>query len=583
MAKEDFRGVIFVLAIFYTVFCIVSIIRLLRIGKFIEIWKGARLLYILIFIQTLFRLTTSWVLAMNDNQHNLLSDISTNSILVSAPEALFIGAYMVLIWVVVSDVYNTRLATHDISQDNIINPLLNRVGRVIKICISIWLICTKVFFCLVLLKILNIEVLNYVFFSMNIGITTGVILAYFYQEIKFSGVPFKTLRDERDSRKIFVVAGVWMIGRSLHALIFMFERFNIISVSKAVAGTGESNTLNLLVYTTDILLSELLCIYLVLETSFFKIFLSHLNHFNQNSPLLRMNFSIRTTETQEESKDSIDVSFYQDLRSKSLIEPYELEILQPIDIYSNLGTIYQATYNNRTVFLRRIQFKRYNSYLSEGFLKDIQALKTVSSSYILPTSGSIHPPSIDLISPYKSSGSLHSALHTHKVSFSTDRLIQLARDISEALRDIHSQGWVHGHLTSHNILLRHNGSVVISDLGFGYLRKFASADLGYSNKSAWSSPEMLKDNSPICIKAMVSDDVYSYGMILWEIFSGLEPFTRISLQQVKVLACEGYRPNIPDYIEEGIKQLIKSCWNVESTKRPEFSLIYNTLCLISNK
>lgn len=582
MAKEDFRGVIFVLAIFYTLFFIVSIFRLFHIRKFINIWKGARLIYILIFIQTLFRLTTSWVVAMNDKQDTILSDISTNSILVSAPEALFIGAYMVIIWIVVSDVYNTRLATHDLS-DNIINPLLNRVGRVIKICITIWLICTIMFFSLVLFKILNVEVLNYIFFSMNIGITTGVILAYFYQEIKFSGVPFKTLRDERDSRKIFTVVILWMIGRSLHALIFMFERFNIISVSKAVAGTGETNTINLMVYTVDILLNELLCIYLILDNSFFKIFLSHINHSGNNSPLLRMAFSIKTTETTEETKDSIDASLYKEMYSKAVVGSEEVEIVEAIEGYSNLGTIYLANYSGRNVFLRRITFKRYNSYLSEGLIKDIQDLKSASSCYILPTIGSLNPPTIDLISPYKSLGSLYSTLHFHKKLLPYERLLQIARDISEAICEIHNSGKVHGHLTSHNILMRQNGSIVISDLGCGYLRKFASADLGYSNKSAWSSPEMLRDKSPICTKATIYDDVYSFGMILWEIFTGLEPFPGISLHQLKILAAEGYRPNIPAAIDEGIKQLIKSCWNVEPIKRPEFNLIYKTMCLISNR
>ena len=43
---------------------------------------------------------------------------------------------------------------------------------------------------------------------------------------------------------------------------------------------------------------------------------------------------------------------------------------------------------------------------------------------------------------------------------------------------------------------------------------------GYTYKSGWSSPEILKEKRLTPVKAMETDDIFSFGMIVWEIFSG---------------------------------------------------------------
>lgn len=581
MAKDAFRAVVCILAIIYNLFFIVSLVRAYQTKKFTNLWKGARLLFIFISIQTACRSISSWLLAMNEQEHNILKDLNINSIIVSAPEALFIAGYMVLLWIVVSESYNTRLATHDLINDSIINPILNKLGRFIQLGIAVWLVSMTVLYILTVFSVIDTMILNYIFLGANVSITLGVVLAYIILQVKFSGVPFKTMRDESNARKVLLVTIVWTAGRSLHTLVFILDKFNLLSVSEEIAGLGDDGIFKTIVYMADIILTEMLCIYLVLESSFYRIFISHVPIFENLTPLV---------DTSAHAPRPTDHEFYEQIRKLSqstemLPNPeLKLELLETVEPFgtrTNLGELFLGKYNSKPVVIRKLVFSRFNRYLGEGILKDIEDLRNIRSQYLSPVLGAcIHLPYVELVLPYKPNGSLYSALHERNVLFSQAHRIRIAKELAVGMKDIHSHNEVHGHLSSHNVLLGAEWSVKITDLGMTYLKKFSSVDLKYSRKSVWSSPEVLSEKSRFGSRASVSDDVYSYGMILWELFSGQEPFPNCRMSDLKRMVNEGYRPNIPDEIDEDIRHLIKSCWNVEPRSRPDFRLIYSTLCLI---
>ena len=582
MAKEAFRAVVCILAIIYNLFFLVSLVRTYQAKNFSSLWKGARLLFIFLSIQTACRSISSWLLAMDAEEHNILKDLYINSIILSAPEALFIAGYMVLLWIVVSESYNTRLATHDLINDSIINPLLIKLGRFIQAGISVWLAAMTSLYVLCVFTIIDTMILNYIFLGANVAITLGVMLAYIILQVKFSGVPFKTLIDESNSRKVFLVTIVWTAGRSLHTLVFILDRFNLLSVSEEIAGLQDNGIYKTLVYMSDIILTEMLCIYLVLESSFYRIFIAQTPILDNLMPLVESSShaprpnDIETQEQMRRQSYSMEIPVNPELKLE-LLETVEALRVQKC----KLGQLYLGKYNQKPVVFRQITFSRFNRYLGEGILKDIEDLKQIKSRYLSPILGAcIHLPYVDLVMPYRPNGSLYSALHERNVLFSHAHRLRIARELALGMKEIHSQGEVHGHLSSHNILLGTEWSVQITDLGMHYLKKFSSVNLKYSRKSAWSSPEVLREPSKFGSKVSISDDVYSYGMILWELFSGKEPFPNCRMADLKKMVNDGYRPNIPEEVDEGIRHLIKSCWNVDPLSRPEFRLIYSTICMI---
>eukprot|EP01132_Coremiostelium_polycephalum_P005540 gene5540-6899_t len=79
-----------------------------------------------------------------------------------------------------------------------------------------------------------------------------------------------------------------------------------------------------------------------------------------------------------------------------------------------------------------------------------------------------------------------------------------------------------------------------------------------------------------------SADVYSFGIVLWELFTQDLPFKDLTDYQRVNFVLSGGRPTIPDTIPPRVSQLIQDCWNSEPTKRPTFPEILNTLYSISS-
>lgn len=71
--------------------------------------------------------------------------------------------------------------------------------------------------------------------------------------------------------------------------------------------------------------------------------------------------------------------------------------------------------------------------------------------------------------------------------------------------------------------------------------------------------------------------VYSYGMILYQLFAGKKPFKSISLFDIPGKVADGDRPDIPEDIPPALSQLIGNCWHHNPTKRPGFQLINEVL------
>ena len=91
------------------------------------------------------------------------------------------------------------------------------------------------------------------------------------------------------------------------------------------------------------------------------------------------------------------------------------------------------------------------------------------------------------------------------------------------------QGYSHGHLHPGNILVNSSKSKVrITDIGLTFLKKYCSHLIGYTNKSAYTPPEKLTSKGSVVEQANESSDVYSIGLMLWEVYAKEKPFGEIS-------------------------------------------------------
>ena len=131
------------------------------------------------------------------------------------------------------------------------------------------------------------------------------------------------------------------------------------------------------------------------------------------------------------------------------------------------------------------------------------------------------PPVYCIITEYMSQGTLRMYLNKKEpYSLSTETILRLALDISRGMEYLHSQGVIHRDLKSNNLLLNDEMRVKVADFGTSCLE----TDQCWETKAnmgtyRWMAPEMIKEK-PYTKKV----DVYSFGIVLWELTTALLPF-----------------------------------------------------------
>jgi serine/threonine protein kinase len=119
---------------------------------------------------------------------------------------------------------------------------------------------------------------------------------------------------------------------------------------------------------------------------------------------------------------------------------------------------------------------------------------------------------------------LHSTEH-HPIPL--EKIISIALDVARGLEYIHSQGVVHRDIKPENILFDENFVVKIADFGIACEETFCDLLVEDEGTYRWMAPEMVKREA---YNRKV--DVYSFGLLLWEMVTGRIPYENLTPMQV---------------------------------------------------
>ncbi|OWF56288.1 Atrial natriuretic peptide receptor 2 [Mizuhopecten yessoensis] len=202
-----------------------------------------------------------------------------------------------------------------------------------------------------------------------------------------------------------------------------------------------------------------------------------------------------------------------------------------------------------------------------------------------------------LIGDYCSKGRMTNVLRDDKFNLSNDFKCTLAGDVANGMHFLHSNDIIHGFLRSDVCLIDARWQVKICDWEYGTLlssqapnispilvmRKKSDKDLGTHDiafKNFWVSPEILR--SDFKLNPTKESDVYSFAIILQEIFTREEPYAEHadSLTPTEVIRAITLNTLRPEHSEEtpvNIRQLMEICWNDHAISRPSFEQVLKLL------
>ncbi|KAG9285197.1 hypothetical protein G9A89_004412 [Geosiphon pyriformis] len=183
-----------------------------------------------------------------------------------------------------------------------------------------------------------------------------------------------------------------------------------------------------------------------------------------------------------------------------------------------------------------------------------------------------------LVMPFAKLGDMRKFLSINFYSTSWPDKLNLARNIAGGLSQIHSSGMVHCDLHSGNILQYDYGEVYIGDLGLCQPVKNEATTTTEEKKIygviPYIPPEVLREE-----KFTTAGDIYSYGMLLWELATGKPPFYDCNHDHILIMAIlNGQRPKITSpLIPLCIAEIIKKCWDVNPENRPTANEVFKML------
>lgn len=159
-------------------------------------------------------------------------------------------------------------------------------------------------------------------------------------------------------------------------------------------------------------------------------------------------------------------------------------------------------------------------------------------------------------------------------------ILLTALEISHAMEHLHSHGIVHGDLKPSNILLHSSSqdgrgfTAKVADFGTSRILRRNEEYSASHGTVSYMPPELLRGG-----KVSPGVDVYSFGIVLWEMFSSQRPYSYsesaadVSTKVVR----DNLRPKFSDAAPMDFQRLVKSCWHENRANRPTFEAIINEL------
>lgn len=229
------------------------------------------------------------------------------------------------------------------------------------------------------------------------------------------------------------------------------------------------------------------------------------------------------------------------------------------------GKVYKATWMHRGVACKVFRSKEAGEelQLNKDFWLELNALAKLRHPNITLLLGVCLRPRYCILTEFVACGALFDLIHRNRElpNWGIARIVGVAKEMCLGMTYLHSQGVLHCDLKSSNILITESWGVKIADFGLSFLFpddgsfELAKVPLGCVGTHHWIAPEVLRGE-----EFSQAADVYSFGVILWEMIHRKIPFQDLSAAQViGIVGYGGKRLQISACCPPQVRTLLQRC------------------------
>ncbi|MBA0827519.1 hypothetical protein Goarm_012296 [Gossypium armourianum] len=268
-----------------------------------------------------------------------------------------------------------------------------------------------------------------------------------------------------------------------------------------------------------------------------------------------------------------------------LIDPKSLFIGSKIGEGAH-GKVYEGRYGDRIVaikVLHRGSTVEERAALESRFAREVNMMSRVKHENLVKFFGACKDPLMAIVTELLPGMSLRKYLISIRPKVLDPHVaLNFALDIARAMDCLHANGIIHRDLKPDNLLLTANQrSVKLADFGLAREESVTEMMTAETGTYRWMAPELY---STVTLRRGEKKhynnkvDVYSFGIVLWELLTNRMPFEGMSnLQAAYAAAFKQERPSLPKDISPDLAFIIQSCWVEDPNMRPSFSQIVRML------
>nr|CCA16589.1 protein kinase putative [Albugo laibachii Nc14] len=236
------------------------------------------------------------------------------------------------------------------------------------------------------------------------------------------------------------------------------------------------------------------------------------------------------------------------------------------------GKVFRGKWSGRAVAIKVLVCQDLRSDIMAEFQSEVEIMSILRHPNICRLLGAcMEPPNRAIVVELCQGGSLWNVLRLKRHSLTPKMRTKFLLDTAKGMSYLHhfKQPILHRDLKSPNLLVDSDYTIKISDFGLARVKAHVQTMTGNCGTVQWMAPEVLGN-----LKYTEKADVFSFGIVVWEVMTGECPYEGLSQVQAALgVLSRNLRPGIPKNCPPFFQRLMRSCWDRQADLRPSFSQI----------